>query len=52
LHKFGSNNPVGIDLTNKKEKIPFHPYYTIKDLFGFGIFFTIFSLFIFLLQMF
>ena len=47
LHKFGSNNPVGIDLTNKKEKIPFHPYYTIKDLFGFGIFLTILSLFIF-----
>ena len=31
LHQFGSNNPVGIDLT-KKDKIPFHPYYTIKDI--------------------
>ena len=33
LHQFGSNNPLGIDLT-KKDKIPFHPYYTVKDLFG------------------
>ena len=47
LHKFGSNNPTGIDLHLKKEKIPFHPYYTIKDFFGFGIFFIIFSIFIF-----
>ena len=49
LHKFGSNNPTGIDLTLKQEKIPFHPYYTIKDFFGFGVFFTIFSIFIFFL---
>ena len=47
LHKFGSNNPTGIDLNFKQEKIPFHPYYTIKDFFGFGIFFIIFSIFIF-----
>jgi len=47
LHKFGSNNPTGIDLHLKKEKIPFHPYYTIKDFFGFGIFFIIFSIFVF-----
>ena len=49
LHKFGSNNPTGIDLTLKQEKIPFHPYYTIKDFFGFGVFFIIFSIFIFFL---
>ena len=47
LHKFGSNNPIGIDLTSKKEKIPFHPYYTIKDFFGFGVFFIIFGVFVF-----
>ena len=46
LHKFGSNNPTGIDLTLKQEKIPFHPYYTIKDFFGFGVFFIIFSIYI------
>ena len=49
LHKFGSNNPTGIDLTLKQEKIPFHPYYTIKDFFGLGVFFIIFSIFIFFL---
>ena len=49
LHKFGSNNPTGIDLNLKKEKIPFHPYYTIKDFFGFGVFFIIFGIFVFFL---
>ena len=49
LHKFGSNNPTGIDLTLKQEKIPFHPYYTIKDFFGFGVFFIIFAAFVFFL---
>ena len=49
LHKFGSNNPTGIDLTLKQEKIPFHPYYTIKDFFGFGVFFIIFGIFVFFL---
>jgi len=49
LHKVGSNNPTGIDLTLKKEKIPFHPYYTIKDFFGLGVFFIIFGIFVFFL---
>jgi quinol-cytochrome oxidoreductase complex cytochrome b subunit len=46
LHQFGSNNPVGIDLT-KKDKIPFHPYYTIKDLFGLAVFLIIYAAFVF-----
>ena len=49
LHKVGSNNPTGIDLTFKKEKIPFHPYYTAKDFFGYGVFFIIFGIFVFFL---
>ena len=49
LHKVGSNNPTGIDLTFKKEKIPFHPYYTVKDFFGYGVFFIIFGIFVFFL---
>ena len=49
LHKFGSNNPTGIDLTFKQEKIPFHPYYTVKDFFGYGVFFIIFGIFVFFL---
>ncbi|TVQ32216.1 MAG: cytochrome b [Geminicoccaceae bacterium] len=46
LHQFGSNNPVGIDLT-KKDKINFHPYYTVKDVFGLFVFLTIYALFVF-----
>jgi quinol-cytochrome oxidoreductase complex cytochrome b subunit len=46
LHQFGSNNPVGIDLT-KKDKIPFHPYYTIKDTFGLIVFLLFFAFFVF-----
>nr|ADT82905.1 cytochrome b [Mugil cephalus] len=33
LHETGSNNPLG--LPSNSDKIPFHPYYTIKDIFGF-----------------
>jgi len=47
LHRFGSNNPLGIDLKRPQDKISFHPYYTVKDLFSLGIFLIIFSYFIF-----
>lgn len=47
LHRFGSNNPLGIDVRSKDELIPLHPYYTLKDLFGFGIFFMVFAWFVF-----
>nr|WGO57962.1 cytochrome b [Hemithyrsocera vittata] len=33
LHQTGSNNPLG--LNSNIDKIPFHPYYSIKDTFGF-----------------
>lgn len=33
LHQTGSNNPLGIN--SDQSKIPFHPYYSFKDLFGF-----------------
>ncbi len=54
LHEVGSNNPDGVEI--KKEKGPdgipldgiaFHPYYTVKDLVGVGVFLIIFSLVIF-----
>jgi quinol-cytochrome oxidoreductase complex cytochrome b subunit len=38
LHRFGSNNPLGIDLKGPQDSIPFHPYYTVKDLFGLAVF--------------
>ncbi|MDX1924004.1 MAG: cytochrome b/b6 [Rickettsiaceae bacterium] len=47
LHTHGSNNPKGIDAKPGVDTIPFHPYYTVKDFFGFGVYFLIFSFFIF-----
>nr|AGR92694.1 cytochrome b [Odontamblyopus sp. NMBE 1066447] len=38
LHETGSNNPLG--LNSDADKIPFHPYYTYKDLLGFSIMIT------------
>ena len=46
LHQFGSNNPIGIDIT-KKDKIPFHPYYTVKDTLGLCAFLLVFGAFVF-----
>ncbi|MEQ8654213.1 MAG: cytochrome b N-terminal domain-containing protein [Kiloniellales bacterium] len=43
LHRFGSNNPLGIDAKGPQDKIPFHPYYTVKDAFGLGVFLIIFA---------
>ena len=37
LHTVRSSNPSGLNLADK-DNIPFHPYYTIKDLYGLGIF--------------
>ncbi len=49
LHEVGSNNPDGIDIKKNKDSkgipldgIPLHPYYTVKDFFGFSIFFILF----------
>nr|YP_010000662.1 cytochrome b [Chaetops frenatus]QOD96561.1 cytochrome b [Chaetops frenatus] len=35
LHETGSNNPLGIP--SDCDKIPFHPYYTVKDFLGFAL---------------
>ena len=42
LHTHGSNNPLGIDRKGPQDSIPFHPFYTIKDLFGLSFALTIF----------
>jgi quinol-cytochrome oxidoreductase complex cytochrome b subunit len=47
LHAHGSNNPTGIDAKGPQDKIPFHPYYTVKDFFGFGAFFLVYAAFVF-----
>jgi quinol-cytochrome oxidoreductase complex cytochrome b subunit len=46
LHTVRSSNPSGINLADK-DNIPFHPYFTIKDFFGLGIFLFIFFVFVF-----
>ena len=47
LHVHGSNNPLGIDTKGPQDQIPFHPYYTIKDLFGLGVFLIFLAAFVF-----
>jgi len=54
LHEVGSNNPDGIEVKKKKDSagrpldgIPFHPYYTVKDIFGVGVFLTLFAFVLF-----
>jgi ubiquinol-cytochrome c reductase cytochrome b subunit len=47
LHTTGSNNPTGVEVKSDKDTIPFHPYYTVKDFFGFGVFFIVYAYFIF-----
>jgi ubiquinol-cytochrome c reductase cytochrome b subunit len=54
LHEVGSNNPDGIDIKKYKDAeghpldgIPFHPYYTVKDIFGVGVFLIFFATVIF-----
>ncbi len=46
LHTVKSSNPSGIDLA-AKDNIPFHPYFTIKDLYGLGLFLILYSVFVF-----
>ncbi len=50
LHKVGSNNPDGIEIKKNKDEngipkdgIPFHPYYTVKDIAGVAGFLFIFA---------
>jgi ubiquinol-cytochrome c reductase cytochrome b subunit len=54
LRRTGSNNPDGIEIKEHTgadgkplDGIPFHPYYTVKDIVGVGVFFIIFALVIF-----
>jgi ubiquinol-cytochrome c reductase cytochrome b subunit len=55
LHDVGSNNPDGIEIKKLKDKktgfpldgIPFHPYYTVKDLVGVSVFLIVFSAIVF-----
>jgi len=54
LHTVGSNNPDGVEIKKNKDKngipkdgIPFHPYYSVKDIMGVVVFLMIFSTIVF-----
>ncbi|MBK5913791.1 cytochrome b [Rhodocyclus purpureus] len=54
LHEVGSNNPDGVEIKKKKnaqgvplDGIPFHPYYTVKDIAGVVVFLMVFSAIVF-----
>ncbi|MBU2710210.1 cytochrome b [Zooshikella harenae] len=54
LHEVGSNNPDGIEIKKKKDAngvpldgIPFHPYYTVKDIVGVVVFLFVFCIVVF-----
>jgi ubiquinol-cytochrome c reductase cytochrome b subunit len=54
LRRTGSSNPDGIEIKEKLgpdghpiDGIPFHPYYTVKDLVGVGVFFVLFTIVVF-----
>jgi ubiquinol-cytochrome c reductase cytochrome b subunit len=54
LRRSGSNNPDGIEIKEHPgpdgkplDGIPFHPYYTVKDIVGVGVFFVLFSIVVF-----
>lgn len=54
LHEVGSNNPDGVEIKKLKDDkgipldgIPFHPYYTVKDVLGVVVFLIVFSAIVF-----
>ncbi len=47
LHHRKSNNPTGLDVKGPQDTIPFHPYYTVKDVFGLAVFGIVFAVFLF-----
>ncbi len=47
LHIHRSSNPTGVDVKSDEDTIPFHPYYTIKDAFGLGVFMIFYLGFVF-----
>ena len=47
LHRFGSNNPIGIDAKGPQDTISFHPYYTIKDMVGIAMFLLLLAVAVF-----
>ena len=49
LHVPGNNNPLGIEVKSPQDTVPFHPYYTVKDLFYLSLFAIFFAIIVFYL---
>jgi ubiquinol-cytochrome c reductase cytochrome b subunit len=47
LHTTKSGNPLGVEVKGPQDTIPFHPYYTAKDMFGLGVFLFFFAVVLF-----
>jgi len=47
LHIPGNSNPLGIEVREPQDMVPFHPYYTVKDLFYLSCFLIVYSYFVF-----
>ena len=54
LHEVGSNNPDGVEIKAKRDAsgkpldgIPFHPYYTVHDIFAVSVFLMVFTAIVF-----
>ncbi|MGV6800657.1 MAG: cytochrome b [bacterium] len=47
LHVPGNGNPTGVEVKSKKDTVPFHPYYTVKDGFAIIVFLMLFAAFVF-----
>jgi quinol-cytochrome oxidoreductase complex cytochrome b subunit len=47
LHVPGNNNPTGVNVKDKSDTVPFHPYYTVKDGFAVALFVIVFAIFVF-----
>jgi len=49
LHVPGNNNPLGIDVKGPQDTVPFHPYYTVKDLWILSMFLIVYAVVVFYL---
>ena len=47
LHIPGSSNPTGVEVKDKSDTVPFHPYYTAKDGWTVGLFMVLYSAVVF-----
>jgi len=47
LHIPGSSNPTGVEVKDKSDTVPFHPYYTAKDGWTVGLFMVLYSTVVF-----